>query len=409
MNIRILRAGLIAAAPLLAVPSPVPAGSIFVRAHAPAQRQAAPALRVVNKVGLGHVLSTADGGQVFGFDINQNGSDGVLASAQTTSPSGDMLVSVETFDQDTGKITKSFAKKMGMRDSYAVDGIFTGDVALVTHFISTPGKLGALRKYETMNPVTAGKFTGTWTPPIKNNFDVLQSVEDQTNASSLLFIDEFTASSEQPDLVVSDIAKNTFSNVIPLDPNLFGGADGPQLGEFTKANKAVIALSPDGGAVGGKAPINVLIDLKTGKQTQFTGLNEGPFGSGFVNGLAVDPNTGVAATTTELNAQVEFYNLTKQAGIGVQLPCTGPADQLNSGAGVAIDPVNKLFLVTEPFFCSTTQGNGAIVVYDEKGNLVETIPGMKLAITEPAPVLNTSKRMGWAFGPGFNQLQQFFY
>jgi hypothetical protein len=415
MDRRILRAGLFAAAPLLLVPSPVPAGGIVprvpfapARALFPTRLQAPPAPRVGTKVGLGHILSTADGGQVFGFDINQKGTDGVLASAQTTSPSGDMLVSVETFDQDTGKITKSFAKKMGKRDSYAVDGIFTGDVALVTHFISTPGKLGAVRKYETMSPVTAGKFTGTWTPPIKNNFDVLQSVPDQTNAASVLFIDEFAPKAEHPDLVVTDIAKNTFSNVFPLDPNLFGGANGPQLGEFTKANKAVIALSPDGGRVGGAAPLNVLIDLKTGKQTQFTGLNQGPFGSGFVNGLAVDPNTGIAATTTELNAQVEFYDLTKQAGIGVQLPCTGPASQINSGAGIAIDPVHKLFLVTDPTFCNGSQGS-AIVVYDEKGNLVETIAGFGFAIAEPAPVLNTSKRMGWAFGPSFANLQQFFY
>jgi hypothetical protein len=51
------------------------------------------------------------------------------------------------------------------------------------------------------------------------------------------------------------------------------------------------------------------------------------------------------------------------------------------------------------------------VVYDESGNFVEAITGFKLAIGEPAPVINPSKRMGWAFGGpgGFSQLQQFFY
>ncbi len=61
-------------------------------------------------VGLGKVLTTKDGGQIFGFDINQHGDDGVLASAQTVDGDGDALVSVETFDQNSGKITKSFAK-----------------------------------------------------------------------------------------------------------------------------------------------------------------------------------------------------------------------------------------------------------------------------------------------------------
>ena len=59
-------------------------------------------------------------------------------------------------------------------------------------------------------------------------------------------------------------------------------------------------------------------------------------------------------------------------------------------------------------YCSGSEGS-AIVVYDEKGNLVETITGFKFALGEPAPAINPSKRMGWAFGPGFNQLQQFFY
>ena len=153
----------------------------------------------------------------------------------------------------------------------------------------------------------------------------------------------------------------------------------------------------------------MLIDLTTGKQTQFTGYNEGPFGAGFVNGLAVDPNTGVAATTTELNAQVELYDLNKKTGIAaVQLPCTGSASQSNSGAGITADPVNKLFLVTDPFYCNGSQGS-ALVIYDEQGNLVETITGFKFAIAEPPVAIDPGKRMGWAFGPQFSQLQQFFY
>ncbi|HXO16735.1 MAG TPA: hypothetical protein VN909_01060, partial [Candidatus Dormibacteraeota bacterium] len=97
-----------------------------------------------------------------------------------------------------------------------------------------------------------------------------------------------------------------------------------------------------------------------------------------------------------------------QTGTFAQLPCTGDTSQGNSGSGIANDPVNGLFLVTDQNYCSGSQGS-AIVVYDESGNLVETITGFKFAIGEPAPVINPGKRMGWTFGPGFNQLQQFFY
>src|SRR4029077_2895991 len=120
---------------------------------------------------------------------------------------------------------------------------------------------------------------------------------------------------EQPILLVSNIASNTFTKILHLDPSLFGPANGAILGQYTAGNQAVFALSPDGGAVGGVAPINVMFDLSTGEMTQMQGYNNGFFHAGSVNGLAVDPNTGIAATTTELNAEVEFYDLNDRSRI----------------------------------------------------------------------------------------------
>ena len=207
---------------------------------------------------------------------------------------------------------------------------------------------------------------------------------------------------------MSNVAANTFGKVIHLDPNLFSLDNSPQLGQYTAANEAVLASSPDAGATGGVPPINELINLKTGKTKQFPGFNNGEFHAGDVNGMAVDPNTGVEVTDTELNAQVEFYDLNKQAGIvAAQLPCTSNTSQVNNGSGIAVDPVNKLFLVTEQEYgCAS---GSAILVYDEGGNLLETITGFNFAIGEPAPAINPNKRMGWTFGPKFSQLQQFFY
>ena len=347
-------------------------------------------------VGLGAVLSSEKGGQIYGFDIDQNGDDGVIATVN----------SVETFDQNTGKIAKVFPKRVPYGTSYSVVNVNTGDVGLITRYVQPKGSLFAQRFYNVMNPVTAGKFTGKWTPPVKD-IQVEAAGPNQTTGKTAIFAIELQ-NNDIPDLFESNVAKNTFGKVIHLNPSSFSLGDGPQVSQDAATNQAVIATSPDGGKVGGAAPINLLVNLKTGKQTQFTGLNNGPFGAGFVNGLAVDSATGIAATTTELNAQVEFYDLAKQTGTAVQLPCTGNASQGNSGAGIANDSVNGLFLVTDPFYCSGSQGS-AIVVYDESGNVVETITGFKFAIAEPPPVINPSKRMGWTFGPGFNQLQQFFY
>ncbi len=346
--------------------------------------------------GLGKILTSRSGGQIFGFDINQSGNDGLLATA----------TDVETFDEDSGKIVKSFPKHLPYGTSYSVVNISTGDVGLVTRYVEPKGSIFAERFYNRMSPVTGNKFTGKWTPPVKD-IQVEGAGPNQTAKTTAIFAIELK-NNDVPDLFGSNIAENRFGKVFHLDPSSFSLGDQPQFAQDLATNQAVIATSPDGGRVGGEAPINVLINLRTGKQTQFTGLNNGAFGAGFVNGLAVDSTTGIAATTTELNAQVEFYDLKKQTGTAVQLPCTGPTSQGNSGAGIANDPVNGLFLVTDPFYCNGSQGS-AIVVYDEKGNLVETITGFKLAIGEPAPVINPSKRMGWAFGPQFSQLQQFFY
>lgn len=350
-------------------------------------------------VGLGAVLTSKDG-QIFGFDIDQNGNDGVLATAGT----------VETFDQDAGTITKSIATKNRAKNSFGADGIFSGDVGLITHYITPKGQIYARRAYEVLNPVTGNKLNGKWTPPL-NDVDIKLVAENQATSTGVVYVIELKKQ-DVPDLIVSDIGANTFSKTISLDPNYFSLGNGPQLGQYTAASQAVMAESPDDGAAGGKAPINFLFDLTTGKSTQFNGYNNGPYHAGGVNGLATDPNNGVTATDTELNAQVEFYDMAHQTGItAVQLPCTGDADQLSSGSGIAVDPVNQLFLVTETYNACNNGVGGAVIVYDESGNYVETIAGFNFGIGEPAPALNPGKRMGWAFsGPnGVSQLQQFYY
>ncbi|HWA89703.1 MAG TPA: hypothetical protein VG889_06680 [Rhizomicrobium sp.] len=360
-------------------------------------------------IGLGAVLTSKDGGQIFGYDIDRDGKDGVLASAQTVDADGNELVSVETFNQDNGKITRSFAKHLGHRHEYGVDGIFAGDVALITHFVTPKGSIFPKREYLVMNPVTGKAFTGDWTPPLKD-IQVEQASTDQDSRTAAILAIELKKD-DRPVLIVTDVAANTFSKIVHLNEDTFQLANGPLLGQFTAQNKAVFALSPDAGGVGGTAPENIVIDMATGETKQFPGYNGGVFGAGFVNGLAVDPVTGIGATTTELNAQVEFYDMGARKPVAfAQLPCTGDTSQGNSGAGIAVDPVNKLFLVTEYFYCDGSQGS-AIVVYDEAGNFVETITGFKFAVNEPPPVLNPSKRMGWAYGGpnGFSQLQQFFY
>lgn len=363
--------------------------------------------QTTGRIGPGRIITTQDGGQIFGFDVDQNGTDGVLASSQPVS--NGYRVSMETFSTKTAKITKSFAKYTGTVNSYLVDGIFANDVALVTHYVEKRA-FNAVRHYQVMNPVTAQRFTGKWTPSIRD-LDVQQNAENQSTTTSVVLAIALR-NQDVPDLVVSNVAANSFGNIIHLDPNQFSLANAPQLSQDTVNNLAVIAVSPDAGAAGGPPPNIVTVDLKSGKLKQFAGANcPGSVGCGYANGIGFDSKTGIACTTTELDGGIEFYNVAKQTGFREQLPNAG---QFTAGAYVASDPIHKLFLVAQPQTSTGPQNTSSVQVYDEQGNFVESIDGLNFTFNSFQVIgvriaLDPSKRQGWVNGPTVQQLQEFTY
>jgi hypothetical protein len=368
------------------------------------------ASRVVRQLApTGKILTTADGGEIFGFDIDQSGTDGVLASARTINSSSVNRISVETFDQTSGKITKSFAVARTKSD-YVLDGIFGGDIALVDHEVVPRHSIYAIRHYLTMDPVTSQQFTGNWTPPIKD-ISVLLTAENQATSTSVVYAIELK-NGDAPILVVSDIANNTFGKVIKLDQSQFWLNNGPQLAQDTEDNFAIMATSPSSGGAGGPPPKIATIDLATGALREFTGVQcPGLAGCGYANGIAYDSNTGIACTTTELDGGVEFYTVAGQSGTHELLPNGG--GQSFAGTTVANDPVNHLFLVAQPH-SSTAQSGSSIQVYNENGDLVESINGLYFtdagSLVLPIKIaINPLSRTGWVNGPQVSQLTQFSY
>jgi len=353
---------------------------------------------------LGPVLTTSDHGQIFGFDINSNGSDGFLASALTGE------VSVQTFNETTGKITKTIGSISGTQDDYVADGIFAGDVGLVDfQKAGVLGKTPVKDIYHLLNPVTKNRLIGKWVPPLKL-FNVLEWAPNQSTSTSVVYGYQ-REGSVPSELIVSDVGKNTLGKVISLSSTDFSQGTQPQLAEDTVNNLAVMATSPSFGAAGGPPPVIWTINLKSGKKTHFSGVNcPGSVGCGYANGIGYDSSTGIACTTTELDAGVEFYNVAKQTGTRVQLP--NNASQLSAGAFVANDAVNGLFLIAQPV--SSTSGSGSsIQVYNESGTLEESINGFNFSDASTViPVrisINPTSRIGWVNGPQVDQLQEFSY
>jgi hypothetical protein len=112
---------------------------------------------------------------------------------------------------------------------------------------------------------------------------------------------------------------------------------------------------------------------------------------------------------------VQFYELSDfNGGISVLLPGADPQSSTASGADIEFDPVNKLFLVAQPFSDGKLDNGSSIQVYDLEGNLVESIDGLNFQGGDNVfPIhiaLNPNRRTAFVNGPDLTtEIQSFTY
>jgi DNA-binding beta-propeller fold protein YncE len=365
--------------------------SVLAQSNDDSQLAPSPAARIL--------VHSKFGGQIFGFDVDQNGTEGVLSESQDLS-NGNVLAAVETFDQKTGKILKVIAKTE-TQDDFVTNGIVGNSVGLVEHEHEV-SFLHVKRTFHTIDPMSSNKFTGRWTPSLQKD-DIIAKVSRSQGVANVAVFAFENGGDMHSFVFSSNVATNTFGPVITLSDTHFSFFESPLMAFDSKNNRAVFAgfngvLFP---------PLIGLVNLTSGKQTEFVGV-----GLGTPNGLAVDSATGIACTTTLDDNSVEFYNLKNHTGFRETLPGATQSDQF--GTEVAVDPVHKLFFVAQPF-SSTQAGSSAIYVYDEKGNLKKTLNGFHFQDTFkviPTHIaLNPSRRIGFVDGPddGVTEIQAFRY
>ena len=338
-------------------------------------------------------VQTALGGFILGYDIDQNGNEGLLSEALSLSD-GKFNVATETFDQTTGKIIKIVSQQSDTLNDFVTLGIFGSSVGLV-EFEKAKGIFVGKRLYGTMNPVSLNKVTGQWTPPLSKT-QLILGVADSQGATNTAVLASQNFNSF---IFSSNVAANTFGPSITLTDQIFGANDSPVVAINTVTNQAIVAAS-HGSIL--DLPQIAEVDLTTGNTIQFTGV-----GFGFVNGMAVDSTNGIAVTTSEVDFSVEFYNLAKQTGFKV--PLHNATNQSQSRQGVGFDPIHKLFLI-EQEFSSTVASGSSIQVFDEQGNFVEAVNGLNLPASPTRIALNPTRRMGYVLlTPALTQLQSFTY
>ena len=342
------------------------------------------------------IVQSMFGGQIFGFGIDQTGTDGVLAEAQDL-PSGKVLAAIETFDQTTGAIIK-VVQQTQSHDDFLTLGVVGRSVGLVEHE-HVVHLFDIKRTYLVLDPLRRNRITGKWTPPVDTGHLVSSVCRNQGTDNVAVFAEDFTGNF-QPFVFSSNVAANTFGPVVTItDDNFTSGL--PALAYDDATNQAVLGAPQLGNPfVPGWI---ATVDLAVGTFTKFSSVGEGD-----VNGLAVDPVTGTACTTTEIDFSVEFYDLATHAGSTQTLP--NAPNQFYSGADVEFDALNKLFLVAQPN-SSTAFSGSSIHVYDVGGNFIESINGLDFTnVFNVFIALRPSKRIGFVIGgPGLTQIQSFSY
>ena len=339
------------------------------------------------------------GGEIFGFDIDQNGTEGVLSEALSLS-NGNIRAAVETFDQKTGKIL-SVVTQTKDQDDFITLGVAGTSVGLFEHEHEV-SFLHLQRTFSIIKPLSGNKITGNWTPPIGTTHLLSEVSRTQGSTNNAVFAQD-NSGNFIPWVFSSNVAANTFGPVVKITDSLNFGSVTPPMAYNTVTNTAVL-----GGGDGcfGCFPVIGLVNLTKGSFTEFTGI-----GFGFVNGIAVDSADNLACTTTEDDASIEIYDLATQTGFTEVLPNSGE-QQIFSGADVEFDAIHKLFLVAQPVSSSASSGS-SIYVYNTSGVLQETLNGFNFSnastVISMHIALKPSTRSGFVDGPGNGEEQGFTY
>jgi hypothetical protein len=343
------------------------------------------------------------GGNIFGFEVDPNGSEGLLCEA-VGNPDGTVTAAVETFSQATGRIIRVL-RKTDTQDDF-IAWTVAGSVGLFEHE-KVKGLFDIRRTFFTINPLAGNQINGSWTPPIDRK-QIVNQVKPAFDGSPNVVVYALSVSPNlNPVVFSSNISDNTFGPAIEIvDPNF--NTEAPPIIAFDPVtNQAILGHDKPSPFI--EPPLIGFLDLATGSFDVKTGL-----GLGVINGVSVDSEDGILCTDTSFDSAVQFYDIGDFSGISVFLPGADPQTSTASGADIEFDAINKLFLVAQEFFNGSLTDGSGIQVYDIDGNLIESIDGLNFQggfnVFPIHITLNPSRRTGFVDGPDLTTaIQSFSY
>lgn len=341
------------------------------------------------------------GGLIFGFEVDPNGTEGLLCEAVLNSD-GTVTAAVETFNQATGRIIRILSKT-NTQDDF-IGWSVAGSIGLFEQE-HVKGLFDVKRTFHLIDPLAGNQVTGNWAPPI-NHKQIVNQVKPAFDGSPNVAVYALSVSTSlNPVVFSSNLRDNTFGPAIEItDPNFT--TEAPPIIAFDPIrNQAILGHDKPSPFI--EPPLVGFVDLATGSFDVKTGL-----GLGVINGVAVDTEDGILCTDTSFDSAVQFYDLSDFSGISVLLPGADPQTSTASGVDIEFDPINKLFLVAQEFSDGQLNNGSSIQVYDLAGNLVESIDGLNFQggfnVFPIHITLNPSRRIGYVNGPDLTTAIQSF-
>ena len=357
--------------------------------------------------------SLTGGGGAFGaggFAINRNGTDGLIATEDLSG-----VTTLQSIDQTTNTISSTIAQQAGLELSdpnmygpYEITGagILSGDIAMFdqrkytdfydyynTQFGVYNTLADAIAGSQQPPPGLGGTRGGgsgpqTITLPSQTQGLFMHAENQDTDTVGLLGYD--SASGTNQLRVFAYSAKNN-SILNTIDPGM-GAYEDYQIGALnfaqdTSLNKAFLVGLPWGSVC--QPPIAKVVDLAGGSVTQIDTSNV----HGTVDGAVIDSSTHTAFIQSVCDQSIVAIDLQTGTQSKFYMPAHSlfgdqPPDSVGIGGwqgnSLAIDPVNRLLLVSvfvpNDFFTLNYNALNQVLVYDESGNLVNTLENFSIAL-----------------------------
>jgi hypothetical protein len=364
----------------------------------------------VSTVTMDGVLAGDGGGVQNGFGVSQRGWDGFVTSGQQTA-AGDILTSLDTFDQTTNQIVSEAGAATGaLYFSEGGSGIFGGDVGL----IGLESTSTEATTYNLLDSVANGTVGAAWTPPAAIDNFVSEAAENGSNdVVPMYFYDPSGKPNDNYRLFTSDITQNTFGPIYdvskPIEkeglPNVWGLAENTETKEAVLLGEDFEADCP--------APTIITVDTTTGAVGSFPGM-----GKGFPYGIAIDSATNKMAVPTLCDGDLTIYDLATKTGTSIPLGGNPNASgNVFNGLYTENDSLNKEFLIEQtaaPDFGTNNNSLSRVLVYSESGRLLEKkerfdLWGAFLTIGAHNLQVNPARHQAYLIGPFEEQLEPFAY